>query len=79
MPTENQLELPGILEPCLTLPAAAKQLGIPVWSLRRAINKGVVPSFTLGSKRRLVRASDILAAISAAKREPSSGQGVSDA
>ncbi|MCW5696322.1 MAG: helix-turn-helix domain-containing protein [Bauldia sp.] len=47
------------VEHYLTIPEAAERLGIPVWSLRRAIARGVVPSTRFGSSRRYVRLSEI--------------------
>lgn len=50
-----------------TIAEAAKMLGIHAWALRRAINRGIIPAYTPFNKRRLVRLTEIVAAIDAAK------------
>lgn len=54
-------------EKYLTIPAAAELLGIPVYALRRAVKKGLVPSYIPFGSRRLVKLSEILAVIEARK------------
>ena len=51
------------VEPLLTIQAAAAVLGLHTWKLRRAINAGLVPSYTLLNSRRLVRLSEVVAVI----------------
>lgn len=50
-------------EPLLTLPEAAAQLGVPVSTLRRAVNAGHIPTHQLFNSRIRVRLSEVLAAI----------------
>ncbi|WP_282182502.1 helix-turn-helix transcriptional regulator [Aliiroseovarius marinus] len=50
-----------------TIPQAAKRLGIPTTTLRRAVNKGLVPFHRPFSQRIRVRLSEIIAVIEAQK------------
>ncbi len=53
----------GSAEPYLTIPEAAKELGIPVSTLRRAVNSGLVPSHRPFSQRVRVRLFEVVTAI----------------
>ena len=59
--------LPGNLEPLLTIQNAAKVLGIHVWALRRAVKAGTIPAYAPFNGRKLVRLSEVVAAINASK------------
>lgn len=63
----NKMEQYGLLntDPFLSIPQAAEQLGIPVSTLRRAVNAGTVPAHRPFSRRIRVRVSEIVAAIEA--------------
>lgn len=54
-------------EPLLTIQQAAKELGIHTWALRRAINAGSIPAYRPFNGRKLVRLSEVIAAINASK------------
>lgn len=56
---------PGSIEPLRTIPQAARQLGLPVSTLRRAVNAGLVPTYHPFSSRARVRLSEVTAAIDA--------------
>lgn len=55
-------------EPLLTIPEAAARLGVPVSTLRRAVNAGHIPTHSVFNARKRVRLSEVHAAI-AAKQE----------
>jgi len=61
-----------IPEKLATIQRAAGTVGIPPWKLRRAINSGLVPSYRLPNSRRLVRLSEVVAAIEASREGGSS-------
>ena len=50
-------------EPFLTLKDAAARLEIPSFKLTRAAKRGVFPTYTLYNSRKLVRLSEVVAAI----------------
>jgi hypothetical protein len=50
-------------EQLLTFIAAAKRLGLPAFKIRRAANQGLFPTYSIGNGRKLVRISEIVAAI----------------
>lgn len=50
-------------EQLFTLPEAAAQLGVPVSTLRRAVNAGHIPTHTVFNARKRVRLSEVMAAI----------------
>ncbi|WP_412032954.1 helix-turn-helix transcriptional regulator [Nitratireductor aquimarinus] len=54
-----------IPEKFIPLKEAADRLGLHLWALRRAVNRGDIPSYTPFNKRRLVRLSEVIAAIEA--------------
>lgn len=55
------------IEPLLTLQQAAKELGVHAWALRRAVKSGNVPAYQPFNGRKLVRLSEVVAAINASK------------
>ena len=52
-----------------TIKEAGAILGIPAWKLLRAAKAGIVPTYRLLNSRRLVRVSEIIAAIEASAEE----------
>ena len=65
MDNEIQLDLPGLNEPCLTIPQIAMVFGIAPSKIRRAIARGDLKPFTIGTSRALLRPSDIVRLIEA--------------
>lgn len=57
----------AVVEPMLTVQKAAEILGVHVWALRRAIKSGTIPAYAPFNGRKLVRLSEVAAAINAAK------------
>ena len=57
-----------ILEKLITLKAAADSLGLPVWKLSRAAKQNLFPTYSLLNSRRLVKLSEIVAAIEASRQ-----------
>jgi excisionase family DNA binding protein len=55
-------------EPFLTIPEAAKRLGIPDWTLRKAVRRGDIPAFSFATNRRRVRMSAIEQAVRIARQ-----------
>jgi excisionase family DNA binding protein len=55
------------VEPFLTLQQAAKELGVHIWALRRAVKSGAIPAYQPFNGRKLVRLSEVVAAINASK------------
>ena len=51
------------VEKFLTLRAAAEALGVPQYSVRRAVKSGHFRSYNLGSKRIRVRLTEVVAAV----------------
>lgn len=51
----------NVLPEFMTIPEAAKALGLKVHSLRRAVKSGLVPSYACFNSRILVRPAEILA------------------
>jgi excisionase family DNA binding protein len=65
MPSElNPAKSP---EPYVTINQAAEALGIHPWALRRAVKAGAIPAYAPFNSRRLVRQSEVVAAIQASK------------
>jgi hypothetical protein len=62
-----------ILEKLVTLKDAAIALGIPTFKVTRAARAGAFPTYTLFNKRKLVRLSEVVAAIEASKTGGSNG------
>jgi excisionase family DNA binding protein len=58
-------------EPFLTIPEAAKRLGIPHWTLRKAIKRGDIPAFSFATNRQRVRMSAVEQAIRVARQRVS--------
>lgn len=58
---------PPPAEPLRTIQTAAAELGVHAWALRRAINAGIVPAYTPFNSRKLVRLSEVVAAINASQ------------
>jgi excisionase family DNA binding protein len=59
---------PGQPEKLYTFQEAADILKIYAWKIRRAVKKGLIPSYTLLNSRRLVRLSEVIAAMNAGDR-----------
>jgi hypothetical protein len=57
----------GADEPLLTLKAAAEKLGLPPFKVTRAAKVGIFPTYTLFNTRKLVRLSEVIAAIERSK------------
>ncbi|MBU2534449.1 MAG: hypothetical protein KKB37_17045 [Alphaproteobacteria bacterium] len=60
--------MPDIIEKFLTLSDAADQLGVHLWALRRAVKRGAIPTYSPFNKRKLVRLSEVVAVIEAARQ-----------
>jgi excisionase family DNA binding protein len=60
-------EKSGDVEQLLTIQQAAATLGVHSWALRRAVKAGTVPAYTPFNRRKLVRLSEVVAAINASK------------
>mgnify|MGYP001292025943 FL=1 len=54
-------------EKLLTIAEAAKALGVYEWALRRAVKRGIVPHYAPFNSRKLVRLSEVIAAIEASR------------
>lgn len=67
--SQDKIELPEQLcvEPYISIQQAAEALGVYVWALRRAVNAGTVPAYQPFNGRKLVRLSEVVAAINASK------------
>ena len=61
------LNIEGLGEPYFTLPHAAKQLGLPVSTLRRAVNCGLIPSYRPFGQRVRVCLSEVVAVIASSR------------
>jgi hypothetical protein len=59
---------PDAPEKLITVKAAAEALGLPTWKLSRAAAQGVFPTYRLLNSRRLVKLSEVLAAIEASRQ-----------
>lgn len=55
------------VEPFLTLQQAAKEIGVHLWALRRAVKSGAIPAYQPFNGRKLVRLSEVVSAINASK------------
>jgi helix-turn-helix protein len=58
----EQLVLP-LVEPLVTIKAAAERLGLPEYKLQRAARAGLIPTYSIFNGRRLVRLSEVVAVI----------------
>jgi hypothetical protein len=56
------------VEPLRTVASASKELNLPVWKLNRAAKQGVFPTYSLLNARRLVKLSEVIAAIEASRQ-----------
>jgi len=54
-------------EKLVTLDVAAEKLGVHLWALRRAVKAGTIPAYAPFNGRKLVRLSEVIAAIEASK------------
>jgi excisionase family DNA binding protein len=61
------LEKSGDVEQLLTIQQAAAVLGVHSWALRRAVKANTVPAYAPFNGRKLVRLSEVIAAINASK------------
>ena len=52
-----------------TIASISKELGLPAWKLSRAAKHGVFPTYRLLNTRRLVKLSEVLAAIEASRQD----------
>jgi excisionase family DNA binding protein len=59
----------GHHEPLYTIQQAAITLNIHIWKLRRAVKSGLIPSYTIWNSRRLVRLSEVVAAINEGRKQ----------
>jgi excisionase family DNA binding protein len=56
------------IERYYTIKEAAHHLGLKYWQLQRAVKAGIVPSYRLGSSRRVqLRLSEVIASIEATR------------
>jgi hypothetical protein len=55
-------------EPFATINETADHLNLPRWKLRDAVNKGLIPSYQLLNRRRLLRISEVAAAIASTRQ-----------
>jgi excisionase family DNA binding protein len=63
MPDPPLTQPEQFIEKLLSIKEAAKQLGIPYWKLNRAVQLGLIPSYSVLNTRKLVRLSEIINAI----------------
>jgi hypothetical protein len=59
---------PNTAERLITVKAAAEALGLPTWKLSRAAQRGLIPTYSVLNSRRLVKLSEVLAAVEASRR-----------
>jgi hypothetical protein len=55
-------------EPLITIKAAAEALGLPPWKLSRAAKHGTIPTYRVLNSRKLVKLSEVVAAIEATRQ-----------
>jgi hypothetical protein len=55
-------------EPLITIKAAAEALGLGPWKLGRAANQGAFPTYSILNSRKLVKLSEVVAAIEASRQ-----------
>ena len=63
----TQTEYRQAAEPLLTVQQAARILELPAWKLCRAVASGTIPIYFVANTRRLVRLSEVVAAINATR------------
>jgi excisionase family DNA binding protein len=51
------------IEPLMTMSEFAATLGVPVFKIRRAVKAGVIATYNIGTRRKLIRPSEGMAAI----------------
>ncbi len=56
----NEIESP---DRYIRIPLAAKEVGVSTWTLRRAINAGLIPTYRVGNSRRMVRLHEVVSII----------------
>jgi hypothetical protein len=61
-------------EPLLTLQEAANRLGLRQFKITRAAKAGLFPTYSLFNKRKLVRLSEVIAAIETSRQGGFDGQ-----
>lgn len=71
---QHSLPLEDTDEKFLTLKEAANKLGLPTFKLRRAAKQGAFPVYSIYNTRRLVRLSEVIAAIERTSASPSRGE-----
>lgn len=59
---------PSAPEKLINIQAAAKELGVHPWALRRAINSGAIPAYTPFNSRKLVKLSEVVAYIDSCRQ-----------
>lgn len=64
-PPENGLSAPQKL---ISISQAADAVGAKHWQLRRAVKRGLIPSYTPFNSRRLVKLSEVIAYIDACRQ-----------
>lgn len=64
---DDHTDNPPPPEKLVNIQTAAKALGIHVWALRRAVKSGAIPAYQPFNGRRLVRLTEVVAAINASK------------
>jgi hypothetical protein len=62
-------------EPLVTLKAAAHALGLPNFKVTRAAKSAAFPTYTLYNRRKLVRLSEVIAAIESSSKGGSDDAG----
>lgn len=62
---------PWVDEPILSIPSTARFFSVPTTLIRRAISKGEIVPFTLGTGRILLRVSEVSEFIAAKRRNAS--------
>jgi hypothetical protein len=70
---KKQTEWQAYVEKLVTLKDAAIALGLPGFKITRAARAGIFPTYSLFNKRKLVRLSEVVAAIEASKKGGSNG------
>lgn len=65
---KQSTNLPANTEKLLTLKQAAEALGIPYFKIQRAAKAGLFKTYKLLNSRKLVRLSEVLAAVDASRQ-----------
>lgn len=55
-------------EKLINIQAAAKELGVHPWALRRAVNSGTIPAYAPFNSRKLVKLSEVVAYIDSCRQ-----------